>query len=501
MKMLSGLDGLFLHLETPDTPMHVASLSVLELPKGYRGDFLKDVKRLYARRVPLAPVLSRVLQDPTAVRESRLGAGGQGRPGLPHPTRDVAEARHGGPTRRVRRAAAFSCARSQAPAVVRNPHRGPAGPAGGVLHADPPCGPRRAGERRTRQGDVRPDAEAAPYRANEDRDGGGRRRASLAGRAGHWRAAPRRHANCEVRADAAGDHAHDHGGAPCRERSRLGREGWELHTFAPKTPFNVAITGERAFAGVSIPLAEVHQVATAHQATVNDVVLAICAGALRRYLGRHGGVPERALVAAIPISLREGATEFTTQATMARVTLATDIADPVRRLHAIRDSATAAKAITGRTKSILPTDFPTLGLPWLLRGLASLYGRSQIANLVPPLFNLVVSNVRGPPVPLYFAGARMVRYWPLSIVAHGLARTSRSRATPVLEFGVVTATNAVRRPEAARRRARRRARAVVEEVQVGHGVSPARRLSWNGHFRHCSRKLQWTDHNRSVLEK
>ena len=153
-------------------------------------------------------------------------------------------------------------------------------------------------------------------------------------------------------------------------------------------------------------------------------------------------------MAAIPISLREGqATEFTTQATMARVTLATDIADPVRRLHAIRDSATAAKEITGRTKSILPTDFPTLGLPWLLRGFASLYGRSQIANRVPPLFNLVVSNVRGPPVPLYFAGARMVRYWPLSIVAHGLAAniTVESYAGS-LEFGVVTASNAVRHP-------------------------------------------------------
>src|SRR5512140_66460 len=63
MKMLSGLDGMFLHVETPETPMHVGSLIVLELPKGYRGDLFEDVKRLYARRVALAPVLKRTLRE------------------------------------------------------------------------------------------------------------------------------------------------------------------------------------------------------------------------------------------------------------------------------------------------------------------------------------------------------------------------------------------------------------------------------------------------------
>ena len=66
---------------------------------------------------------------------------------------------------------------------------------------------------------------------------------------------------------------------------------------------------------------------------------------------------------------------------------------------------------------------------------------------MPPLFNLVVSNVRGPPVPLYFAGARMVHYWPMSIVAHGLgANITLESYAGSLEFGVVTATNAVSRP-------------------------------------------------------
>jgi diacylglycerol O-acyltransferase len=192
----------------------------------------------------------------------------------------------------------------------------------------------------------------------------------------------------------------------------------------------------------------VRHIAEVQQCTVNDVVLAICAGALRRYLGHHGGVPEQALIAGIPISLREpGDAEYTTQATATRVSLATDIADPVRRLHAIRDSASAAKAAIAHTKSIRPTDFPTLGMPWLLHGLAALYESSQIANVVPMPFNLVVSNIRGPSVPLYFAGARMVGYWPVSIVGHGLGVniTVESYAGE-LGFGVIAATSAVRDP-------------------------------------------------------
>ena len=221
-----------------------------------------------------------------------------------------------------------------------------------------------------------------------------------------------------------------------------------LPNFAPRTPFNVAITRDRAFAAASIPLAEVQHIAQVQQCTVNDVVLAICAGALRRYLGHHGGVPEQPLIAAIPVSLREqGDTEFTTQATFARVNLATDTPDPVQRLHAIHASSSAAKAALTRTKSIRPTDFPTLGLPWLLHGLASLYERSHLADVAPMPCNLVVSNIRGPSVPLYFAGARMVGYWPVSIVGHGLGvNITVESYAGVLGFGVIAATSAVRGP-------------------------------------------------------
>jgi WS/DGAT/MGAT family acyltransferase len=216
-------------------------------------------------------------------------------------------------------------------------------------------------------------------------------------------------------------------------------------SFGPKTPFNVAITRERGFAALSLPLADCKEIAKAQEAKLNDVVLAICAGALRRYLDEHGGIPKKPLVAAVPVSLREaGNTEYTTQATMTLVSLATNVADPVKRLGAIRESAQAAKALTAGMRSVIPMDFPSLGIPWIVSGLASLYGRAHVADRIPPIANLVISNIHGFDVPVYLAGARMLTYWPMSIVEHGLGLniTLESYAGS-LDFGLVAAKNAV----------------------------------------------------------
>jgi WS/DGAT/MGAT family acyltransferase len=184
---------------------------------------------------------------------------------------------------------------------------------------------------------------------------------------------------------------------------------------------NGPITAERSFAGVSLPLGALKQLATQHEAKLNDIVLALCGGALRHYLARHGGIPRKPLIATMPISLRAaGNAEFTTQATLSLVNLNTQIADPVRRLRAIRDASGAMKALARSASGVIPTDFPSIGVPWLLQGLASLYGRSKLAGAIPPIANVVISNVPGPPMPLYAAGARMTDYWPLSITEHGV---------------------------------------------------------------------------------
>jgi len=103
------------------------------------------------------------------------------------------------------------------------------------------------------------------------------------------------------------------------------------------------------------------------------------------------------------------------------MTLATDITDPLRRLRKIAEASAKTKALIGRLKAAIPMDFPMLAAPWLMSGLASLYGRSRLANVLPPLANVVISNVPGVQQQLYFAGAKIVSYYPVSIPAHGMA--------------------------------------------------------------------------------
>jgi WS/DGAT/MGAT family acyltransferase len=189
----------------------------------------------------------------------------------------------------------------------------------------------------------------------------------------------------------------------------------------PRTALNVAITRDRGFAAEAVSLAEVKAMAAACEVTVNDVVLALCGGALRRYLARLGDLPKKSLIASMPISLRDkGDTGFHTKATLSLVSLATHIKDPLKRLQTVRGNTSATKAVAKRARSVIPTDFPSIGVPWLMGALANLYGRGGVSEVLPPLANVLISNVPGPSVPLYVGQARMTGYWPLSIVEHGV---------------------------------------------------------------------------------
>ena len=190
----------------------------------------------------------------------------------------------------------------------------------------------------------------------------------------------------------------------------------------PKTPLNVAITNQRSFAARSLPLAEVKAMAKRSGASLNDIVMAICAGALKRYLADYDCVPDKPLIAGVPVSLREaGNTDPNNQVSMMMVSLATTIDDPLERLMAINASANVGKKLQLNVKGAMPTDFPSLGVPWLMSGLVSLYGRSRLANKLPPIVNVAISNVPGPQFPLYFAGAKLASFYPVSIPGHGIA--------------------------------------------------------------------------------
>jgi WS/DGAT/MGAT family acyltransferase len=229
------------------------------------------------------------------------------------------------------------------------------------------------------------------------------------------------------------------------ERAAKGQLGQNF-AFGPRTPLNVQITGARGFAALSLPLDDLKALAQRHDVTLNDIVLALCSGALRRYLAHHGGVPAKPLTAAMPISLREADdTEYTIRTTMPLVNLQTHIADPLKRLRAIHEAAGAVKAMVRQAKGVVPMDFPSIGVPWVLHGLADLFGRSHLANAMPPLLaNVVISNIHGPEVPLYVAGARMSSYWPMSIVDHGLGvNITVMSYAGAMGFGFTTARTAV----------------------------------------------------------
>ena len=443
MKPLSGVDGAFLHLETPETPMHVGSLHVFDLPPGYAGDFHADIKRQIGERLHLAPVFTRKLApmplqfaNPVWVEERNVDLDqhvlrvGLTRPGTLKQLEECAARLHSELLDRSRplwRLYVIEGLASGQVAYYVKVHHAVLDGQASVLLAQALF-------------DVTPEPRklppAAARRASTEHPG---LRALAAAALKHDAGQIIkliRHLPDAVRTLA--------GVFGARTQGTTGKLGQNF-SFGPKTPLNVAITGERGFAALSISLSEIKRLAAAHDATVNDIVLVLCSGTLRRYLAHRGGIPKKPLMAAMPISLRAaGNTDFSTQATMSLVNLNTQIDDPLERLVAIRDAAGAVKSLAARAKGMIPTDFPSIATPWILRGLATLYGRSRIAGALPPIANVVISNVAGPPVALYAARARMSSYWPLSIVEHGLGLniTVMSYAG-TMGFGFTTARSAV----------------------------------------------------------
>jgi hypothetical protein len=146
----------------------------------------------------------------------------------------------------------------------------------------------------------------------------------------------------------------------------------------------------------------------------------------------------------VPISLRqEGDTTANNQVAGTLIDLGTEIADPGERLKAIKRGTAAMKKEMGTFRGVIPTDFPSLGSPWLISGLAALYGRSRIADWLR-LVNVAISNVPGSRVPVYLVGARMTDYYPLSIVGHGVALNITVQShVDQLCFGLIACRRAV----------------------------------------------------------
>ena len=189
---------------------------------------------------------------------------------------------------------------------------------------------------------------------------------------------------------------------------------------APRTPFNAAITPHRSVAVTRLHLDDVKAVKRAFGCTVNDVVLALCGGALRTYLDRLGELPETPLIAVVPISVRgENSTEGSNAVSAMFTTLATDVADPGKRIAAISATTRGAKEEHKAIGADLLTDWAEFAAPAVFSRASRLYTSMKLADRHRPIHNVIVSNVPGPAFPLYLAGARLQMLCPLGPVMEG----------------------------------------------------------------------------------
>jgi diacylglycerol O-acyltransferase len=454
LRPLSGLDAGFLYLEAAGTPMHVGSVMLIEPPKRRGYDFHRDLLAHLAERLPRAPALRRILQPAPLdlghpmwreVEEIDLDAHvlkrTLPRPGSEKQLAALVAKLHAQMLDRAHPLWQFVVIEGLASghvALYSKIHHAVLDGQGGIALAQAlldltptrPAKRRKAAAGETATGPDRGDVARVALRANVQQ------LVKL------LRAVP-------PVLKLASEPGVEGGGRLQGLRAGIGRLRDSV-LIAPRTVFNRQVCEQRSFAAASLPLDQVKQVARAHGVSLNDIVMALCAGALRRHLQKRRALPAQPLIAAMPVSLRAaGDGESNNQVSMVQCPLPTDLDDPLLRLHTIAAATAGIKQRVAAVRGLIPTDFPGLAAPLWASGLSRLWARGRVAERLPPLANLAISNVPGPPVPLYLAGARVAQYYPVSIVTHGLALniTVQSYAG-MLEFGITACRDALPDPAA-----------------------------------------------------
>jgi diacylglycerol O-acyltransferase len=190
---------------------------------------------------------------------------------------------------------------------------------------------------------------------------------------------------------------------------------------APRTSFNGTITGHRSIGLADMPLEDIKAVKNATGATVNDVVLAVSGGALRAYLEERGELPDSSLLATVPVSVRESSSRSggANKVSALFAKLGTDIEDPLERLRQLESANKNAKEHHNAIDADSLQDWAQFAAPRTFGLAVRAYAGLRLAEKHPVVHNLVISNVPGPPVPLYFMGARIEALYPLGPVFHG----------------------------------------------------------------------------------
>jgi len=190
----------------------------------------------------------------------------------------------------------------------------------------------------------------------------------------------------------------------------------------PVTPFNAALTADRVFATTRLPMAEVAAVRKAMDVTVNDVMLAVCAGALRRYLGGHGVLPERPMVTSVPVGTYKGSEPRLMGNKVSNIfsLLPVDEPDPLERLRIVHEVTAGEKEELNIKGETMLEEWAEYRPPTLTSWLMHTYSRHRIANRHRPPINTITSNVPGPREELRIAGARIVEIYSVGPILEGI---------------------------------------------------------------------------------
>ena len=478
-KKLSSMDASFLYLETPEMPMHVGSMAIFRLPEDYKGNFFEDFKAMIASRLHIAPILKARLEKapldidhPSWVEDDQFDIDRHiFRGSLPAPYDRATLERivgwmHAKLLNRARPLWEFYVFEGMKDNEIglysKMHHACIDGGAGAALtnmiydvtpvprQVDPPTARKIAQEPRDIAANLidsyqalwrQPfDASAAPKSLELPRSGKSDLGSILFD-------------NAMFQIENAVKFA---GNVPAMLKSVSEVVGKIsdpksrdsiASMMSPPTILNKAISSERSFAGTSISLSRAKAVAKLSGGKLNDVVLALASGVVRRYLIERSALPAKSLTAAVPISLREeGNSEANNQVFGMICSIATNIEDPKARLEAIIAQSTKSKEMSHPLRALMPqvSNISMLGAPILVQILALLYSRSNLSDVLPPAANITVSNVPGPRQTLYAAGAELLHIFPVSISTHGLALNITVQSyRDQLDFGFIAGANLI----------------------------------------------------------
>ncbi|WP_020407699.1 WS/DGAT/MGAT family O-acyltransferase [Hahella ganghwensis] len=230
---------------------------------------------------------------------------------------------------------------------------------------------------------------------------------------------------------------------------------------APKCVLNQKITGSRRFAAQSYPIARIKAIGKVFGATVNDVVLAVCGSALRNYLISLRELPDRPLIAMVPMSIRKDDSDSGNQVAMILANLGTHVADPAHRIEIIQNSVSEAKTRFKQMTQDEAVNYTALTL--------APTGINMLTGLAPKLqaFNVIISNVPGPDKPMYWNGARLEGLYPVSIPVDRVAlNITLLSYVDNLEFGLT----ACRRTLPSMQRLLDYLESGIKELEVAAGI-------------------------------